>query len=629
MPRLRTDIVVPAWRELSSGLLVPSSIADRLVTDQLHGAEVPPELALRPAPVVVVEQMPLSADQMGGAINERELGLEPPADLAELVEKTQPLPFESAFLLVARIAAEVWHMREDAERQLALVRRFDMPNLVARLEEALRERDGRARRFIFAEQYLTVLQRMLVEHAREATLAEGATDDELRATVAAYFAAASVTSSADAHLQDGEPSPEAWLVYLIKNGSYNVRPPNLNEFTRARELFVELPARLADDNHHCPIDAWFAEDYGLDAGEQHAVGFALYILSGAIDDEGGADDPSVVAPPFGGGPLADRAEVIADLVSAPRQWYADEFATTGDSLDSIAWERTPFLRRPFLRLADGRWLLVSPRAIDSWLGEGFYYRALESARRRGATNRFFTFFGKLVETYCLDLTRSAYLGERPIGGGRVHGEQPYGHRGGKRTSDVAIDLGTDLVLVEVVSARFATNVRVYGDPAVMAEALERMLFKKVGQLGRACAAVLSGEATIPDVARAHVERVWPVLVTGGQLTQTELLWDRIDAEAPPELAGARVQPLTVLDIGDFELLLGLVSEGHHLPDMLGQKAAGPYRRLEISRWMHEELHLPLPLMERPPVLEERWEAQGQTMRNILFPGAAGSFSARQ
>lgn len=237
MTRPRPEIVLPAWRELDSGLLVPSSVADRLVTGEGGEVELPPELAVAPAPVAVVEQMPLSADQMGGAINERELGLEPPADLAELVDKLEPLPFETAFLLVARIAAQVWHMREDAERQLALVRTFDMPNLVGRLEQALEVREGRARRFVFAEQYLTVLQRVLVEHAREATLADGATDDELRATIAAYFAAASVTSSADAHLQDGDPTPEEWLVYLIKNGSYNARPPNLNEFTRcARAL---------------------------------------------------------------------------------------------------------------------------------------------------------------------------------------------------------------------------------------------------------------------------------------------------------------------------------------------------------------------------------------------------------
>ena len=565
--------------------------------------------------------MPLSADQMGGAINERELGLDPPADLAELVEKVRQLPFENAFLLVARLAAAVWHVREDAEQQLALVRTFNMPNLADRLEQALDVRDGRAQRYVFAEQYLTVLQRMLVEHARDVTLAEEATEDELRATIAAYFAAASVTSSADAHLQRGEPTAEEWLVYLIKNGSYNVRPPNLNAFTRARELFVELPARLLDDNHYCPIDEWFAEDSGLDASEQHAVGFALYGLSGAMYDDVEPGDRSLVAPPFGDGPLADRARRIADLVSAPREWYAEEFAAAGDDLDTIAWERAPFLRRPFLRLADGRWLLISPRMIDGWLGEGFYYRALESAQRRGETNRFFTFFGKLTEAYCLDLARSVFDGERPVGGGRVYGEQPYGPHGGKRTSDVAIDLGTDLVLIEVVSARLATDVRVYGNPEILAAALERMLFKKMGQLGRVTAAVLAGEATIPDVEAAHIDRVWPVVVTGGELFQTELLWDRIDGELPPELAAARVEPLTILDIGDLELLLGLASEGHHLPDVLAQKARGPYRRLDLARWMHEDLHLPMPLMQRPPGLEERWEAQGISMRNILFPAA--------
>jgi hypothetical protein len=616
-------LVVPAWRELQSGLLVPSSVADRLQSTA-YPVDVPPELLGPPAPLAVVDHMPVSADQLGGAINERELGLEPPADLDELIEKAQALPFEPSFLLIARIAAELWHMREDAERQLDLVRRFNMPNLVAKLEDVLVMRDGRARRYVFAEQYLTVLQRVLVEHARERTLAEGASDDELRATISAYFASASVTSAADAHLQVGEPTAEEWLVYLIKNGAYNTRSPNVNVVTRARELFVELPARLVDDHHYCRIDDWFREDYGLDAAEQHAVGFALYVLSGALDEEVKADDPSVVRPPFGDGPLADRQEQIADLVGAPQQWYADEFAAAGDDLDSIAWERSPFLRRPFLRLADGRWLLTSPRAIDSWLGEGFYYRALESARRRGSdvVNRFFTFFGKLVETYCLDLVRSVYAGERPIGGGRVYDEQRYGPHGGKRTSDVTIDLGFDLVLIEVVSARFATDVRVYGDPEILTAALERMLFKKMRQLGRVATAVLTGEATIPDVDANHVERVWPVVVVGGDLMHTELLWDRIEAELPPELRDGRVQALTVLDIEDYELLLGLVSEGRHLPDVLRQKAAGAYRRLGLNRFMHEELHLPLPLLQRPPVLEERWTSLGETMKGVLFPGAA-------
>jgi hypothetical protein len=169
------EIAVPAWRMLTSGLIVPSSVADRLESGRPEIA-VPPELTLSPAPVAVVEQLPVSADQMGGAINEEELGL-PPADLDELIARVRELPFEHAFLLIARIAAAVWHMREDAERQLELVRTFKMPNLVDRLERVLPVRDSRARRVAFAEQYLTVLQRVLTQHARDATLAEGVTED--------------------------------------------------------------------------------------------------------------------------------------------------------------------------------------------------------------------------------------------------------------------------------------------------------------------------------------------------------------------------------------------------------------------------------------------------------------------
>lgn len=620
MPRPRFEIVVPQWRELDSGLLVPSSVADRIVIARDNAVEVPRELAGAPVPIAVLDQVPTSADQMGAAITERELGIEPPTDLPELVRKVQPLPFEMAFLLVAQIAAVVWHIREDGHGQLDLVRRFDMPNLVDELERALRPDGNGAPHVVFAEQYLTVL----VRHAREATLADEATDPEMRATIAAYFAAASVASSADAHLHEGEPTPEEWLVYLVKNISYNVRSPQVNAFTRARQLFVELPARLVDDVHYCPIDAWFLEDYGLDAAEQHALGFSLFTVCEVLDDEiDPADRKVVVAPQFGDTPLADRVDAISELVSAPRHWYAGEFAAAGDELDAIAWERAPFLRRPFLRLDDGRWVLISPTAIDSWLGEGFYYRALECARRRGEaeTNRFFTFFGKLLETYCLDLARSTYEGDRPVGGGRVHGEQRYGPGGGKRTSDIAIDLGLDLVLIEVVSARFAANVRVYGNPEILTTALERMLFKKMGQLGRVIAAILSGAATIPGIDPAHIERVWPIVVAGGDLMQTELLWDRIDEELPPELAAPRVEPLTVLDIGDLELLLGLIRDGQYLPDVLAEKAQGPYRRLDISRWMHEALRLPIPLVQRPRVLEERWDALGQSMRAILFPEA--------
>jgi hypothetical protein len=374
---------------------------------------------------------------------------------------------------------------------------------------------------------------------------------------------------------------------------------------------------MVDHPEFCPIDDWFLEDYGLTAAEQHSAGFAAYALSDAMKEDVGVGQRSLTAPPQWRGDLEAKAAQANDLLSAPRAWYQQQFVELGDDLDTLAWERRPFLRRPFLRLDNGQWLLIAPRAIESWLGEGFLHRAIEVAERRGETLRLRGFLGAVFERYCLDLTRSVYRGERPAGGGRVYGEQVYNRGGRQLTSDVAIDLGPDLVMVEVVARSLTQEMQVFGDREMLERNLAPMLFHKLAQLGRVATQLFDGTATLPDVGIGHVERLWPVLVTAGELMQTEILWDRIDERTPEALRGGRVQPLTVLDIGDFELLLGLVANGQALPSILARKSAGPYRRLELSRLMIDELHMQPPLTTRPPVLNERWDALAAEMREVF------------
>lgn len=631
MPHVPPDIVVPQWQELPSGLLVPSSIYDRLQVEREQAPEnLPAELRGEPQPIAVVDELPISADQFAGAINEEELGLEP-ASREELVATVSRLPFEHSFLLMARLIAALWHVREDAEAQIELVRRFEIPALTTRVTELVAQHNAQRRRLVvFAEQYVTALQRLLIDHARALDLEYEASDADLRSTVSAYFSTSTVVSDADADLREGEVDAPRWLVYALKNGVYNVRPPLVNEFTRAQELFAVLAPQLIDHPAYCPLDEWFEEDYGLTAAEQHAAGFAAYVLSNAGNEEAAIGERALMVQPEWRGDLLAKRDEVNDLLSAPRGWYQAQFAALGDDLNTLAWERRPFLRRPFLRLDDGRWLLIGPRMIVSWLGEGLLHRAVESAERREQSLRFREFVGGLFERYCLDLTRSVYPGERPPGGGRVYGEQPYERGGRQYTSDVAIDLGPDLILIEVVARRLTQEMQVFGDRELLERNLRAMLFSKMRQLGRVAQHLLDGVASIPDVEMQHMQSIWPVLVTAGELMQTEILWDQIDARLPDGLQTARVRPLSVFDIGDFELLLGLVAEGQHLPQILARKNAGLYRRLEISRFMTDELHLSLPLMERPPVLNERWDRLGEEMRAVFAfdedePTANGSY----
>jgi hypothetical protein len=623
LPRNPFELVVPQWQELPSGLLVASSVADRIRADREQPDVLPPELRQDLEPVAVMDEMPLSADQLAAALNEEELGLEP-ATLEQLIGTVERLPFEHSFLLLARLAAALWHVREDAQAQIQLVARFDMPVLLERVAELVAQHEARGSRLVvFAEQYITALQRLLIDHARPIDLAYEPTEWDLRSTVSAYFSTATIVSAADADLRVGEIDATRWLVYWLKNGLYNARPVIVNEFTRAREMFAVIAPGMVDHPEFCPIDEWFVDDYGLTAAEQHSAGFAAYSLSEALQENAGVGDRSLTAPPRWRGDLEGKATEANDLLSTPRAWYQEQFTQLGNDLDTLAWERRPFLRRPFLRLENGQWLLIAPRAIESWLGEGFLHRAMEASERRGESLRLRGFLGAVFERYCLDLTQSVYAGERPPGGGRVYAEQEYNRGGRQLTSDVAIDLGPDLVMIEVVARRLTQEMQVFGDREVLERNLAPMLFNKMAQLERVASDVFAGIATLPDVDIAHVERLWPVLVTAGDLMQTEILWDRIDERMPDALRGGRVQPLTVLDIGDFELLLGLVAEGHSLPSILARKSAGPYRRLELSRLVVDELHIDPPLTMRPPVMNERWDALAQEMRAVFAFGNEG------
>lgn len=68
--------------------------------------------------------------------------------------------------------------------------------------------------------------------------------------------------------------------------------------------------------------------------------------------------------------------------------------------------------------------LVSPRALQSFLTDGIYYRFLDIAAAEGSRDAYTKFVGWLVERYVVELFEQG-LGPRPTGHGRVHGEQLY------------------------------------------------------------------------------------------------------------------------------------------------------------------------------------------------------------
>jgi len=96
----------------------------------------------------------------------------------------------------------------------------------------------------------------------------------------------------------------------------------------------------------------------------------------------------------------------------------------------------------------------------------------------------------------------------------------------------------------------------------------------------------------------------------GHVTQTRTLWDFLRQEMDPEksraLQDARVQPLQILTIADYEKLLGLVCAGNDLVSMLSRRSRGPFRERDLAAWLKDDPKAPSD-KPRHPALEAQWK----------------------
>jgi hypothetical protein len=366
---------------------------------------------------------------------------------------------------------------------------------------------------------------------------------------------------------------------------------------RARALFVDLFAEAAPDGAHwCDLTGWMAEDLGP-IEHQFAFGYAMGAFAKAMTDDIPTVERFIGIVPDGllaGNMEDEELQRLAAACIAKREEYIAAFSAD-DSTDHLLWDRTPFERRPFMRLGDGRLLLLSPRFLFSWMGEGVYYRLLDAAMgrpdprrpQRKATLRFTQLHGELMERYVQRLAERSHGDQLRAGVVRISPEQRYlGKLGTEQKSpDLILNYATDLVAIEVTGGRPARRTRVLSDPALIEKELDDRVIGKLAELDKALVDVLDGTVSIPDLRLDLVERVWPVLIVPATIVQSDTLWEYIDKRAPG-LFGHRagLQPPTLFSIEDFELALAAVDEGAGLPAILGTRLGSPYARMPPSHF---------------------------------------------
>lgn len=235
------------------------------------------------------------------------------------------------------------------------------------------------------------------------------------------------------------------------------------------------------------------------------------------------------------------------------------------------------------------------------------------------SHRFTAFHGELMERYVLHVTEDSQPPPAALGPRHRRRRAPL-HRGGRQrvaqSGRLTIAYGPELVAIEVSGGRPARRARILSDPAVMQEAIDRVV-AKLGELDRAIGDILAGRVEIDDVDLEMLERIWPVVVVPETILQSEMLWHNIEAQAPRLFTQPLMKPPTLFSIEDYEHTLGIVELGQGLPSLLGGRLDSIYRTMPPSHFFAAQHFNP----DRPRYLDQQMRKAGDGAARRLFQDA--------
>lgn len=115
-----------------------------------------------------------------------------------------------------------------------------------------------------------------------------------------------------------------------------------------------------------------------------------------------------------------------------------------------------------------------------------------------------------------------------------------------------------------------------------------LILDKMKQHGRVIRDLNAGRVELDGINAEFVQRIWPIIVAPNGLFQTPTLWawihqnsrhylEFVKAEVPQA-----VQPLVLLDLEEYEAMMGLGRQNSNLIGMLEEKTSEPRRERDFK-----------------------------------------------
>ncbi len=557
---LANHLFIPSDRVLLAGTTAPA-IAQFEVTRA--GGLIVPNTARQPQPI----------DLVGTYVTLSDYTTDLPTELTSAL-RTSLVSHATFRQRITEVAAVNHHVINGSLDELAQAyASLLQPEIRTRLEIVLKL-DSPARQ-------LTARQPVLVA-AREVIRSHNQASDEGQFGVAQALLLIHLASD-DLNTEEREeakfgPFDAGLTMEITRNEVFNRTEDPFALLARTHAMWNLYGLGIQEPLRESP-NTLLAEATGLTSTEWLAFGFGLYAHR-------------LGNPP--GGPMWIPGNYFQSADEGTAQSFfstiagtPEEFAEAFIGADAN-WGLLPFEERPVVEV-DGDFLVIDATLLIDRCTAGLFWYVHDNEARLDSKMRdaWTRAFAEMFETYVRSIAER--LAPPLLGGGSTfYNEEDLSKLEGGKTADAGIDFGAEFVVFEIVGGRLTTRTRIGGDPVGLKADTEKLVYKKARQLSDTIDALLRSEVPLTGQEAPEHRRYYPVVVNLGTYPVNPMIASVIEEEVAVEglFADVRVAPLSILDVGELEMVEGLSkSGGATLASILDQWRSSDLGRVSLRNYL--------------------------------------------
>lgn len=219
-------------------------------------------------------------------------------------------------------------------------------------------------------------------------------------------------------------------------------------------------------------------------------------------------------------------------------------------------------KRPILEGPNGKLYVVNFAALERRATHGIFHTLAEGAEAEGLDRETFTApFGAAFQQWAEESVNR-------MEGGRddptIFADVTYGPRKKRRdTPDVVLRYERQIVAMEVVAGALQIKTSTHGDLEAFEQDLEKLVYKKAGQLTKRIADISDGVTADIGLTAENVTRFWPAIVTAAPFPIRSEIMKKIRRGLKDRdlLQGRHIGPISIISAEDLAGLEAHIETG--------------------------------------------------------------------